>query len=149
MVKPLLSTFYRLRRLVSPNKASAQPTRSDPRPLTKWNFHRSARPFYAAFFSAPYRQIHWSLEALAVHPLYQGKGHGRQLVEDGLQRARSDPQEGDLPACVIAADGKEGFYQKCGFAELVGWISKATGEDGTDNPLRRNGVGGGAVLWTR
>ena len=99
--------------------------------------------------SAPHRQKHWSLEILGVHPDYQGKGYGKELVEYGLARfARSDP-EGDVPALVVAAEGKEEFYRKCGFPELVGWVSEVRDEDGNDNELKRNGVGGGAVLWTR
>jgi len=148
MIKPLLSTFYNLRRRMFPNKASVQPTPGNPNPLNYWNFLPSILPFGRPFFSAPHRQIHWSLEILAIHPDHQGKGYGRELVEQGLERSKCDP-EGDLPVCVVAADGKEGFYQKCGFKELVGWLSKTVGEDGSDNPLRKNGVGGGAVLWTR
>lgn len=62
--------------------------------------------------------------------------------------AKSDPI-GDLPVCVVAADGKEEFYHKTGFVDLVGWLSKTEDATGGDNPLRANGVGGGAVLWTR
>jgi len=104
-------------------------------------------PFAPEFFSAPHRKIHWSLENLAIHPDYQGRGYGRQLVEWGLEDAKHDPT-GNLPACVIAADGKEVFYQKCGFHELVGWLSKTVDDKGRDNPMRGNGLGGGAVLWT-
>ncbi|RMD41551.1 hypothetical protein DV735_g3590, partial [Chaetothyriales sp. CBS 134920] len=109
--------------------------RWDPRLL--WNFFQQVGPFAAAFFAAPHRQTHWALETLAVLPGEQGKGYGRDLVLEGLERASTDPA-GDLPVSVVAADGKETFYQKVGFKELVGW-----------NPLKANGVGGGAVLWTK
>jgi GNAT superfamily N-acetyltransferase len=82
-----------------------------------------------------------------VHPDYHGRGYGRKLVEQGLEVSRNDGT-GNLPACVIAADGKEVFYQKCGFGNLVGWVSRTFDDKGRDNPLRLNGVSGGAVLWT-
>ncbi|OQV00858.1 hypothetical protein CLAIMM_06300 [Cladophialophora immunda] len=148
LMKPLLSTFYRLRRLIFRNKAAVRPTAENPRPLTYWALGPSLLPFSAQFMAAPQRQTHWSLEILGVHPNFQGRGFGRELVEYGMEMARSDPL-GDLPVSVMSADGKEGFYQKCGFKHLVGYVSKAEDEQGNENPLRRNGVGGGAVLWTR
>ncbi|KIY00947.1 uncharacterized protein Z520_03613 [Fonsecaea multimorphosa CBS 102226] len=148
LIKPTVSTFYRIRRYIWPNKAAARPTPEDPDPLTIWNFVPRILPFCGHFFSAPHRQVRWSLEVLGVHPDHQGKGYGRELVEDGLLRAKKDP-EGDLPVCVVAADGKEAFYLKVGFNEIVGYTSKTVAEDGSDNPLRQNGIGGGAILWTK
>lgn len=156
MIRPILETYYDLRRYIFPNRASAQPitpantNSSRHRPLTYWNFGPSITPFLKPFFDAPHRQVHWSLENLAVHPAHQGQGHGRQLVDRVLQICQSDPvEDGGPPVCVIAANGKEGFYQKCGFGHLVGWLCKAVDDQGNDNPLRMNRVGGGAVLWTR
>ena len=148
IIKPLLSTFYSFRRRIFGNRASVRATSENPDPLMMWDFVRQVMPYILHFFDAPHRQTHWSLEILAVHPHEQGKGYGKDLVLDGLERSRADP-EGDLPVCVIAGDRKETFYQKYGFKELVGWVSRTTRNDGSDNPLRRNGVGGGAVLWTR
>jgi predicted N-acetyltransferase YhbS len=82
---------------------------------------------------------------MAVHPEYQGKGFGRELVQQGLERAKHDA-EGDLPVCVVSADGKEGFYQKCGFGDIEGYTATA---GGSENPLMRAGIGGGAVMWTK
>jgi len=53
-----------------------------------------------------------------------------------------------VPAVVIAAKDLEGYYQRCGFEELVGVVSEAE-VDGMVNPLKERGIGGGAVLWTR
>ena len=146
-MKPLLSTFYRLRRALFPNRATVVPTKENP--LTYWNFGPIIVPFIIQFMSAPHRALHWSLEILAVHPNHQGKGYGRELVQHGLEGfVREDPA-GELPACVVAADGKEEFYRKAGFPELVGWLSKARDGEGRENPMSKNGVGGGAVLWTR
>ena len=96
-------------------------------------------------FSAPHRQTRWSLEVLAIHPDYQGRGFGRELVHQGFERAKHDP-EGDLPVCVVAAEGKDPFYQKCGFGDVEGYMSTA---GGSKNPLMKAGLRGGAVLWTK
>ena len=64
--------------------------------------------------------------------------------------SRSDPAgAGDLPACVVAAEGKEKFYQKRGFKKLAGYVFEAVDDKGQENPLKKMGVRGGAVLWTR
>ncbi|KEF57534.1 uncharacterized protein A1O9_05451 [Exophiala aquamarina CBS 119918] len=148
LIRPLLAAFYTFRRRVYGNEAAAQATRDNPSPLTYWNFLPSIIPFSSPFFSAPHRQRHWSLETLAIHPDHQGKGYGNKLVKEALQVAKTDPV-GDFPVCVIAADGKEGFYEKCGFRHPVGRLSETIDASGGANPLRANGVGGGAVLWTR
>ncbi|RMZ85427.1 hypothetical protein DV737_g754, partial [Chaetothyriales sp. CBS 132003] len=155
LVRPVLAFFYRLRRRVVGNRAAAisafslRENTTGPPPLTLWNFEEQVGPYISQFFSAPHRQTRWSLNNLAVHPNEQGKGYGRELVAGGFERLTKNDAEGELPVSVIAADGKETFYAKMGFTELVGWASKTVGEDGSDNPMRRNGVPGGAVLWTR
>ena len=148
LIGSLLSTFYRIRGLVFPNKAAVRPTAEIPRPLTYWMLGPSLLPFTRQFMDAPHRETHWSLEILGVHPDFHGQGYGRELVEHGLRMSRSDSM-GDLPACVTAAEGKENFYQKCGFKELVGYVSKAEDKEGRENPFRIHGLGGGAVLWTK
>ncbi|RMZ88722.1 hypothetical protein DV736_g4055, partial [Chaetothyriales sp. CBS 134916] len=157
LVKPVLAFYYSLRRRIVGNRAAPAPapafrsrkSSTEPPPLTFWNFYEQAGPYMAQFFSAPHRQTRWSLEVLAVHPNEQGKGYGRELVTDGLERLAKNDAEGELPVSVVSANGKEAFYEKMGFKELVGWASRTVGEDGSDNPMRRNGVLGGAVLWTR
>ena len=56
-----------------------------------------------------------------------------------MDRAREE----DVPAAVMAAKGKETFYNRCGFTELVGWAT-----DGVDNPLNGR-IGGGAIMFTK
>jgi ribosomal protein S18 acetylase RimI-like enzyme len=82
---------------------------------------------------------------LAVDPEYQRRGAGRSLVEEGRSRARNDP-DGDLPVFVASAEGKEDFYRKCGFTEMVGHLTQ---EGGDANPLHRGGTMGLAVPWTK
>lgn len=98
----------------------------------------------------PWRKNHWSLEILCIHPLFQGKGHGKELTEWGLAKAKCDTASGvtGLPAVVIAAEKKEQFYQRLGFQELVGWSSRSVEGSPDVNPLEERGVSGGAVLWT-
>ena len=90
------------------------------------------------------------LDILAIDPSCQGQGIGKELVEWGLARAKSDTASGmvGVPAVVIAAEHKERFYQKVGFNELVGWSSRSVEGVPGINPLEEKGVGGGAVLWT-
>jgi GNAT superfamily N-acetyltransferase len=83
------------------------------------------------------RSESWYLECLAVHPEHQKKGQGRTLVDWGLRQAR---EEG-IACSVIAADGKEKFYQACGFD--VGPVGRSGEGDG--NPLRE--VPGGLVFF--
>ena len=47
---------------------------------------------------------------------------------------------------MVAAGGKEGFYQKNGFGDIEGYTAK---EGGKDNPLCRAGIEGGAIMWTK
>lgn len=71
-----------------------------------------------------------------MHPDHQGYGFGRELVEWGINEAN---REG-VCASVMSSDGKEAFYLKCGFEEIVG---NATAGEG--NPL--SGINGGAILF--
>jgi GNAT superfamily N-acetyltransferase len=81
----------------------------------------------------------WYIESMAVDPDWQGKGVGRLLVEDGLKLAESE----GVSASVIAADGKEDFYRKCGFD--TGPVGRSGMGDDKNNPLRA--VPGGLVFF--
>ncbi|OAL31017.1 hypothetical protein AYO20_08438 [Fonsecaea nubica] len=83
------------------------------------------------------RSESWYLECLAVHPGYQNQGQGRALVMMGLWQAQ---REG-VACSVIAADGKERFYQACGFD--VGPVGRSG--EGEGNPLKE--VPGGLVFF--
>jgi GNAT superfamily N-acetyltransferase len=81
---------------------------------------------------------HWSLEYLGVLPTAQKCGHGRALVEWGLEQARLN----GLPAAVICSAGSEGFYHKSGFNLRIGNVTEGEG-----NPLAK--VDGGEILVWR
>lgn len=80
----------------------------------------------------------WYLEWCTVDPEWQGKGVGRQLVQQGLGWAKEDK----VWASVATTRGKEGFYQKCGF-EHEYWSASA----GEGNPLGKK-WGAGRMFWT-
>jgi len=79
----------------------------------------------------------WYVNLLATDPAFEKMGYGRLLVSWGTQRAR---EEG-VCASLISAEGREGFYRKCGFEGPVGWAS-----EGVDNPIAN--VSGGAIMFT-
>jgi GNAT superfamily N-acetyltransferase len=145
-MRQFLINFHHLRRFVWPNKAAARPTASDPKPMTWFNFDFFIQPFTAQYFGTPpWRRNHWILDILAVHPAHQGHGYGRELTAWGISRAVSD----QIPVVVVASEGQDTFYRRCGFSELAGWASKAKDPNGKlENPLAKRGVGGGAILWT-
>ena len=145
LIKPVLTKIFAIRRWISPNRAEQQPSKADPDPLTIRNFIDRIAPFSTHLFDAPHREVRWGLEIMAVAPGCQGKGIGKKIVHEGFSRARQDP-EGDLPVVVVAAHGKEGFYQNCGFGDVEGWTSTL---GGMENPLYRVGIRGGGVLWTK
>lgn len=80
------------------------------------------------------REENWYLDFLAVHPDAQGKGCGKELVLWGVERAKRD----GVPASVVAALDKEGFYGKLGFVE----VGRAN-----VGPMGEAGIQGGAVMF--
>lgn len=80
----------------------------------------------------------WYLSLCCVDPDVKGRGAGRLLVRWGLDRA---VEEG-VRASVMASDGSDGFYMKCGFDEVVG-----NANEGEGNPLRKENVKGGNILF--
>ncbi|KAF1812929.1 hypothetical protein P152DRAFT_396460 [Eremomyces bilateralis CBS 781.70] len=76
------------------------------------------------------REESWYLEWLAVAPEYHGQGHGRALVQWGLDRAKEE----NICASVIAAYGKEKFYENCGFNNTAGTAGQGEGNPLADTP---------------
>ncbi|EXJ95666.1 hypothetical protein A1O1_00788 [Capronia coronata CBS 617.96] len=127
LLKPIASMLVNLWALLSPNRA-ASPENEDV-------LERSYN-FLDHVWTGE-RAESWYLESLAVHPSFQGRGLGRALVAWGLEQAC---EEG-ISTSVIAADGKEPFYQKCGFD--VGPVARSG--EGQGNPLRE--VAGGLAFF--
>lgn len=131
---------------LQPCRASAKPTRENSDPLLFTNYVTRLIPFSVHLLCnplTPWRANDWSLEILAIHPSFQGQGHGRELAQWGLNKAKHDIASGvtGVPSVVISAETREGFYQKTGFREIVGWSSRSVeGVPGT-NPLRSEAVG--------
>ncbi len=125
-MKPLASGCNRLSAWIYPNRA-ADPANED--------ILDRAYPFIEDFWSGS-RAESLYLEMLAVDPNYQGKGLGRALVKWGLDQAE---REG-VCASVISAEGKENFYQRCGFDVQEHW-----GGQGEGNPMKD--LPGGLIFW--
>jgi GNAT superfamily N-acetyltransferase len=101
------------------------------------NILQEAEPYIAHHFEGIYANS-WYLHLLAVHPAFQYRGFGRELIEWGLEKAR---EEG-MHASVISSDSKEPFYFACGFDSIVGSMT-----DGKGNPLGLRNMRGGAIMF--
>ncbi|RMZ77721.1 hypothetical protein DV738_g4218, partial [Chaetothyriales sp. CBS 135597] len=120
LIKPIVSLYVRLvASRLRPNRA-ADPEQED-------IIERSYGFLDHIWTKANARSPSWYLESLAVAPSYQGQGVGRSLVKWGLDQAE---REG-IACSVISADGKENFYQRCGFD--VGPVGRSG--EGEGNPL--------------
>ena len=78
----------------------------------------------------------WFLDLCVTGQEVRGRGFGRELVQWGVNRARQER----VCASLIAAEGTEGFYRRCGFGEPVGWVGEGKG-----NPMKD--VPGGAIMF--
>jgi len=81
---------------------------------TKLNILEDCFPLIAHFWEGD-RAENWSLDLLAVHPEYAGKGHARPLVQFGIDEARKE----GIATSVSSAYGVEPFYERLGF-KIVG-----------------------------
>jgi len=84
------------------------------------------------------RSENWYLHLLGIDPAYGGQGHGRALVQWGLEQARKE----GVHASVIASDQKDRFYLRSGFDEVVGNCCEGEG-----NPLGEADVKGGSIIF--
>ena len=63
--------------------------------------------------------MYWYIQDMAVLPEYQGKGIGKSIVERLLQHVYSCTPNGTFTTVgLMAAQGKEGFYEKLGFQAM-------------------------------
>ena len=60
--------------------------------------------------------IFWCLVDVWVLPEHQGRGIGKNIVDRLVQYAKDNSIPGtSISVFLMAAKGKEGFYEKCGF----------------------------------
>ncbi|PQE09984.1 GCN5-related N-acetyltransferase protein [Rutstroemia sp. NJR-2017a BVV2] len=85
----------------------------------------------------PARKNRWYVNTLTVHPEYQGRGVGRVLMNDVLERAQRER----VPVGLAASPEGEFLYRKLGF-EYLGDFSMRV-----DNVLEGDKPGGGHFLW--
>lgn len=123
--KPLVKTYFSISTALRPNRvASSNAAGNSPH-------HLFARHWTGARANSFY------LDLLAIDPQYQGQGHGKALVQWGLNQAR---EEGVCASVVSSAAGYP-FYLKMGFVQEAGTV-----EEGKGNPLK--GRVGGWILFT-
>lgn len=96
-------------------------------------------PFIGHFWTGSRSEV-WDLDFLGVDPDHGRQGFGRELVAWGFEQARRD----GVGCSVIASDGKERFYQSCGFDKVVGTVRDFGGER---NPMVTEGIKGGTILF--
>jgi GNAT superfamily N-acetyltransferase len=126
ILKTAAKLYNRIEDILQPNRAAD---------LSALSAYERAAPFFTYHWTGPRSQC-LSLNCLGVDPNYQGRGHGRELVQWGLNQAASE----SIAASVVSSCGNEGFYKKCGFEVEVGTVSEGQG-----NPL--SGVRGGTILF--
>lgn len=126
LLKPASSIAMKVHKLIWPDRA-ADPDQED--------ILERAHPHFEHMYAGDRAEC-WSLNWLGVHPDYQGKGFGRELVRWGLDQAKAE----NVWAAVIAAKGKDPFYKNCGFEFILG-----SGGMGEGNPLAN--VEGANMHW--
>ena len=67
----------------------------------------------AHHFTGPRAEV-WMIELFCVAPESQRGGHGRAIIQNAIQLAKSE----DVPLCVIASSVGDAFYGKMGFYEI-------------------------------
>lgn len=68
---------------------------------------------------------------VAIHPDYQGKGLGKQLIQSLINQS-----EGHKKIILYANPGKEGFYTKLGFRQM----NTAMAIFQNENAMMQNGI---------
>lgn len=124
-----ISSYNYLESLVYPNRAAADAERL--------SLLERSGPYIKHHWTGT-RAESWYLDLIGVDPTQGGHGYGRQLVAWGRERAA---EEG-VGASLIAASGRDRFYQACGFDVIVG---SAGDEGGEANQLGQ--IEGGTILF--
>lgn len=85
------------------------------REIHHWVLNNDGRIVAYVCYSRAFREeepIGWHLAPVAVHPEWQGKGHGSDLI----RRTLSQPPLSDDPVFVL---GHTGYYPRFGFASIA------------------------------
>ena len=69
--------------------------------------------YISHFWSGP-REENWALDFLAVHPEFEGKGHGTSLTQWGIEEAKKEM----IATSVVSAYQKDSFYERLGFVKV-------------------------------
>ncbi len=65
--------------------------------------------------------MYWYLQEIVVLPEYQGEGIGTAIVNKLLEYISEHTEEGNFTSVgLTAVEGKEGFYERFGFAKSRG-----------------------------
>ena len=65
--------------------------------------------------------MYWYLQEIVVLPEYQGNGIGTAIVNKLLDYIKEHTEKGNFTSVgLTAAEGKEGFYERFGFAKSRG-----------------------------
>lgn len=112
---------------------SALPTQNRASDPTKMDALDSSIPLIAHYWTGNRKDV-WDLSLIAVHPNFEGKGIGKQLVMWGLNEAKKK----GIGASVTAAEGKDTWYERFGYKK-VGMANVGA--------LAENGMRGGAIMF--
>jgi GNAT superfamily N-acetyltransferase len=89
------------------------------RPLV--GFSETGRPVATAFFELNAHRLmrHWVwLKTVMVHPEWQGRGTGRELMAAAASAARGMPGVTGIRLTCRGGMGLERFYASCGYTEV-------------------------------
>lgn len=125
-----MKAYIYLESFIYPNRAV------DP---TRVSILARVAPYIEHFWTGTRSEV-WNLDFLGVDPDQGRQGFGRELVAWGFEQARKE----GVGCSVIASDGKERFYQNCGFDVVVGTVRDFGGDA---NPIKRDGIKGGTILF--
>ena len=140
--------MHEVQRRVIPNRAIRAPTVEEPDPIQKYDFGAVMGPFVGNFFSEPeLSSNHWEVCTLAVHPEFQGRGFGVELVAWGSEKAKME----NVLCIVISSTGSEDWYQKRGFVVHVacaGTVDRVENGKVIPNPMKGRVASGGHIYKT-
>ncbi|KAM3065811.1 hypothetical protein ACMFMF_010739 [Clarireedia jacksonii] len=128
----LLSTWFTISNRIWKNRAASPENMQ-----TLMNGRKMDDSKYWDGEKFPSRRNRWHVNTLVVRPEYQGRGVGRFLMSDVLERAQRER----VPVTLSASPEGEFLYRKLGFQYLGDFSMRV------DNPLEGDKPGGGHFIW--